>query len=527
VSAEHNPLSSTVAISALILVSVVAYLGSLSGGFVLDDTAFLPTNEKLAAVTNPLQFFTDRIWDYTRFDDPVPIYRPIATLVLWANFHLLGSTPLPWHLFSLLLHVGCVVLLFQLLINRDCGVQHRYAPLLAALIFALNPIHAPAVAWIMAFVHPLATLLALGALLLLHGEHSRWVSVTGYALLVSAAMFTVEVAIAVPLFVCLNDLLRKRRLNLAVWGLNTALVAIYMGARAAVLQHAIPLQLTPAGVATAIDFALAYARQLALPWPDKVYLSYPADGISSARDYVGVVILVAVIGWATVRGDNAARSGALWLVITLLPLLAAALSPSPMFAPRALYLPSLGVSWLVLAYTSQLPERRWHQIMVVVPIILVLITGATSIHLLSRHWQSDLHLFQRVLAADPARVTSHLQLATLYEAARLPGPQELHLRRAIEVAITADEKLKATEALAVFHGMHGENDAAERLYRSLAQTHPRRSSIWVGLGNIAWARRDPKLALQHYLRAVQLDPANREAAANLEMANRALQQNQP
>jgi Tfp pilus assembly protein PilF len=217
----------------------------------------------------------------------------------------------------------------------------------------------------------------------------------------------------------------------------------------------------------------------------------------------------------------------LWLVITLLPLLAAALSPSPMFAPRTLYLPSLGVSWLVLAYTSQLPERRWHQIMVVVPIILVLITGATSIHLLSRHWQSDLHLFQRVLAADPARVTSHLQLATLYEAARLPGPQELHLRRAIEVAITADEKLKATEALAVFHGMHGENDAAERLYRSLAQTHPRRSSIWVGLGNIAWARRDPKLALQHYLRAVQLDPANREAAANLEMANRALQQNQP
>ena len=66
----------------------------------------------------------------------------MAYVFLW---QISGDNPFFYHLFNVLLHVGCTILLFCL-----CNIlfAHRTLSFLSALIFALHPIHTEAISWI-------------------------------------------------------------------------------------------------------------------------------------------------------------------------------------------------------------------------------------------------------------------------------------------------------------------------------------------------------------------------------------------
>ena len=83
-------------------------------------------------------------------------YAPLAFLsylVLYAGF---GYDPFYFHMFSLLLHIGCVCLVWKLissLLRVHGGVSEKqilYVNFITTLLFAVHPINVEAVAWISA-----------------------------------------------------------------------------------------------------------------------------------------------------------------------------------------------------------------------------------------------------------------------------------------------------------------------------------------------------------------------------------------
>ena len=91
-------------------------------------------------------------------------YRPLSLVMFAAEYQFFGANPFIGHLFNLLFFAGCVVLLFLFTDRLFQGKQTGIA-LIAALLFALHPIHTEVVAniksrdEIMCFFFALASLI--------------------------------------------------------------------------------------------------------------------------------------------------------------------------------------------------------------------------------------------------------------------------------------------------------------------------------------------------------------------------------
>lgn len=120
---------------AIVLLTLLAYLPALRGGFVWDDDDYVTQNETLEDL-HGLQ----RIW----FEPgATPQYYPLVHTSFWIERHLWGLDPRGYHAVNVLLHALAAVLLWRLLL--DLSVPGAF---LAALLFALHPVAVESVAWI-------------------------------------------------------------------------------------------------------------------------------------------------------------------------------------------------------------------------------------------------------------------------------------------------------------------------------------------------------------------------------------------
>jgi tetratricopeptide (TPR) repeat protein len=122
--------------------TLVAYLPALSGAFIWNDSDY---------VTAPaLRSFGGlaRIWTELGATQQ---YYPLLHSAFWVQHWLWGDHPFGYHLVTLLLHAGSV-LLFGLIVRRlfagDGARPGASVVWLAALLFALHPVHVESVAWI-------------------------------------------------------------------------------------------------------------------------------------------------------------------------------------------------------------------------------------------------------------------------------------------------------------------------------------------------------------------------------------------
>ena len=84
-------------------------------------------------------------------------YRPLFVAWSMLNYTLFGLHPWGWHLGAVLLHVGAVLSVFWL--ARRLGLEYWTAAL-AALIFALHPVHIEPAAWVSAASDTMVTMFA-------------------------------------------------------------------------------------------------------------------------------------------------------------------------------------------------------------------------------------------------------------------------------------------------------------------------------------------------------------------------------
>ncbi|XP_059541033.1 protein O-mannosyl-transferase TMTC4 isoform X2 [Myotis daubentonii] len=140
------------------LVSLVCFARSYDGEFVFDDSEAIVNNKDLRAET-PLgdlwhhDFWGSRLSSNTSHKS----YRPLTVLTFRINYYLSGGFhPVSFHVVNILLHAGISVLMVDVFSVLFGGLQYtskgrrlNLAPrssLLAALLFAVHPVHTECVA---------------------------------------------------------------------------------------------------------------------------------------------------------------------------------------------------------------------------------------------------------------------------------------------------------------------------------------------------------------------------------------------
>jgi len=120
-------------LSILILV-FISYFPAINGGFIWDDDTFL-TDNSIMAQPDALK----RFWVTTE----APDYFPLVSTSLWLQRLIWDLNPMGYHIFNIVLHAFNAVMLWLIL----CKLRFRGA-WLAAVIFAVHPVHVESVAWI-------------------------------------------------------------------------------------------------------------------------------------------------------------------------------------------------------------------------------------------------------------------------------------------------------------------------------------------------------------------------------------------
>ena len=166
VGAPHqlkNAWKSTVVSAALIvLVTVVAYLPVMRGGFIWDDDSWTTGISALLRGVSGLR---------TMWCQPTALqqYYPLSGTTFWLDYHLWGFWTLPYHVENVLLHAVSAVLFWQLLRRLETP-----GAWLAGAVFALHPVMVESAGWITERKNVLSLVFYLGALLAYGRFNSFW-----------------------------------------------------------------------------------------------------------------------------------------------------------------------------------------------------------------------------------------------------------------------------------------------------------------------------------------------------------------
>jgi len=143
---ESGLLSVKMLCIVLGIISFALYANTLMNGYVMDDVMVLRDNTMVTQGMKaiPELLTTPHMRGYLVI--PNDLYRPLSLVMLAAEYQFFGPTGLAgYHLFNVLIFVGCVIMFLLFLVKLFDGKKTAIA-FIGALIFAVHPIHTEVVA---------------------------------------------------------------------------------------------------------------------------------------------------------------------------------------------------------------------------------------------------------------------------------------------------------------------------------------------------------------------------------------------
>jgi tetratricopeptide (TPR) repeat protein len=503
------------AVALVAAAAALPYLPALGNGFVWDDRLIL--DHQLARLPDLSAAF------FPPADLPLAggfYYRPLV-FASYLFDQAVGGGPLAFHLTPVLLHVAASVLLF-LLVVRLLGMSAGAT--VAALVFAVHPVHAEVVAWMAGRAESLAAVGVIGALLAwgrwLDGGAAPWLGVGAIALL--AGLLGKETALAGAFLGVTLPWVWPRASSAgrraASWAAVAVAVVAYVVLRAAAHGLAVGAAGTGTPVAAGRNLLAAlgfYAGGLV--WPHSAGAVLTAVPGGSGAIVAGVVALVAVAGGAVValrRRELVAAWGLGWMVVALVPalmLVVRAISETPV-AERYLYLPSAGAA-VLLAWGLVTLRARAAAIALGLTVALVIAGGAVSAAR-STLWRDEVGFWRNAIAVAPDEGVAHLKLAgALAQRNDLPGAEQAY-RGAVGARLTPDQRTLAQNGLAQLLVMRGALEEAEPILADVLRrgTRPAVAQAAYLRGHVELARGAREEAARWFRTAIETDPASTSAA---------------
>ena len=199
----------------VVLAAVAVYANTLRNGFVYDDLHQVLEDPRIRGLGGLSDIFSSGVWSFKW--GPSSYYRPMMQLSYLLTYQVAELSPWAYHLVNTLLHAGATLALYALGL-RVLADQRRAAlaaATVAALVFAVHPLHTEPVAWIaavgdlqLALYGLLSILLYLRAL-----DGRRWAHVGALACY-ALALLSKEPAVVLPAILLAVDLLWSRQRSL-------------------------------------------------------------------------------------------------------------------------------------------------------------------------------------------------------------------------------------------------------------------------------------------------------------------------
>ncbi len=497
----------------LALLAIVVYFPAFFGGFVWDDWIF---------VTEPLIRRLDGI--FSIWLSPSEIghedhYWPIVYTSFWIEHKLWGLHPVGYHAVNVGLHALNSVLVWRLLLRF--AVPGAW---LAAAVFAVHPVHAESVAWIIERKDLLSALFYLGAA---HAwlRFAETPSPGRYMLslaLFAAALLSKSIAVTLPAALLLlhwwrdgcvtwRDAARLAPFFVLAFGVTLADLAFYRGRNLFAFDYTLVER-----VLIAARSLWIYVRQIV--WPAYLPVLYSRWEVHSG-DILGwlalaaLVLLGAVLWLARSRIGRGPLAGALFFVLTLSPVLGFVdfgFMRMAFVADRFQYLAMIGPLAVLLGVAvhgvGRLPRRGRAGAMVAAAAVLVAL-GSLSWRQ-SWIYRDDLALGRHIVTLNPQNLFGQILLSHGLNAAGRDEEALAAARRAVDLSegpVDASYLALGRTLLAQDHPVEAEEALrrAVALWRGGGQALPR---LQLARSLVRQARYDEGLTL--YRAILADDPGN-------------------
>jgi len=515
----------------LAALAVLPYLNTLGNTFVYDDIDQVLRNPYIQNFHHLREIFTSSVWSFMGdFRGTTNYYRPVMSMGYLFCYQLFGPSARGFHLASLLVNAGVVLLVFLVTLRmfRSAAVA-----LLAAGIFALHPIHSEAVDWIAAVTElelAFFYLLTFGFFLAgarADGKFSVPLQIAmagSFAL----ALLSKEQALTLPLLATLYEhffredraaatRVQKFRRYGALWGL----AAVYLVLRARYLGGLVPsLEPEVFGTGGLALAALALIGRYAwkLVWPAELcaYYLFPTQVAPLyPRALAGALALaIAAFIFMVLRKHNRqAAFGVVWMLATLAPVLNVRWMTSNPFAERYLYLASVGFCWILgwagIRCWNALSMRgwRWRAALALVAVVIATL-WVVRIVARNRDWHNNVTFYTATLAVSPDAYYIHNNLGTVYWAQGNMPAAESEWRTALRLAPGSEYALHNLGLVANAQKNYPE---AEALFRRALAIRPNYSDAHLDWGKTFEATGRLPEAEAEFRAAEALSPLNLRA----------------
>lgn len=526
----------------LFLLTFVAYGPALRAGFIWDDDDYVTQNRTLVDFDG-----LRRIW----FDlGATPQYYPLVHSSFWLEYRLAGVEPWLYHATNVALHATAALLLWRAL--RRLSVPGAG---LAAIVFALHPVHVESVAWVTERKNVLSAVCYLAAALAYlrfalneSGElaessgldesgaapsRRRWVWYAAAAVLYVAALLSKTVTFSLP--AALAVVLWWKRGRLA-WRDLVPLAPLVALAILPVLAT-IRLEREHVGASGAewsldpIEKLLVAGRALwfyagKLAWPADLTFIYPRWTIDSSAPWqyvfpVAALALFVLLWTGRERWGRGPLAAVLIFSGTLVPALGF-FNVYPMrysfVADHFQYLASVALIVLAAA-AAALAGRRWlpgreTRVMTVAGAGLAVVLGTLTFR--QCHAYRDLPtLWTDVLAKNPTCWMAHANLAGYLADHREFADAQRHYDESLRLN---PANVEAVVGLATLHMNQRQYVQAESLLNQAIELDATLPITYFYYGLLHLRRQDFDAAIERLRQACELNPRFVSARYHLGLA---------
>lgn len=522
------------ALLLIILLTIALNAGFLRNKtFFRDDFHFIVNNPSIRSIENIPSYFVSLPMGSSVRENQV-VYRPVVTASYAVNYYLGGLGPFGYHVFNLIVHLLNIVMVC--LIVRFMTAE-EYLALGSALLFAVHPLNSELINFINTRSSSMSTLFCLVSFFLYikatAGESGKrglvflWGSVAAF----TAALFTKELSIMLPLVIVIYDLLFRRyglveRMKEAFKRYTPYFVSGigYMALRSALLKsegltakshHLYDNIYVPVQILTFNLKLLIYPKGLSVFYFDFNPAAYL--GLASA---LSLVIVVCWLLLPLVIRNRVFTFFVFWMFIMWLPTTAFEMkSTIAMIVDHRLYIAAPGFSFClaVIIYRLCSLARRVFKglevkkayaagVFAVAAVFTFIHIGRNSV------WKDSVSIAGELVEKYPGQSGAHTFLAEEYARKGMVDKAAAEYMKSYEID---PYNVKVLNNLAGILITRGRLDEAAAMFRQIIEISPSHYNSYFGLGYVYERKGLYGEAVRKYERGLKFNPRSTPALLNL------------
>ncbi|MCX6305856.1 MAG: hypothetical protein NT040_12905 [Bacteroidetes bacterium] len=538
-SETHHPANNQYVLYGLMMlvfiISVMVYFPVRNNDFITtwDDGVYVINNPLMHSLS--WQNISSIFVYGDAFQRLINNYHPITTLSLAINYQVSGLSPVAYHTTNMVLHAlnAVLVFLFIYLLSR----RRLLAAAIAALLFAVHPMHVESVAWVSErkdVLYAFFFLAGLFAYLKYLEDKKIWKLGAAFILFLFSCL-SKAMAVPFPLMILLIDYFQRRTFTwrILLEKIPFFILALIIGFMSVNLQSASAINKfeTFSLFQRTMHASYGFINYLILfIWPSGLSAFYPYPAITPAgllplyfriAPYIFLVI-VSLVVWLATRKDDLSRVtvfGVLFFFFTIALVLQFLSVGKAIMADRYTYIPYIGLSLIIGILTDALVQKKSQVKYAGYGLAAITLIAGISFSVTTygrtKTWKDDITLWTDVLRQFP---DGRLNFVYEKRARQYLDKNQYEAALADYMIITSHDPRdeKALESIGRIYGQHYHDlsKAVEYLEKAYA-INPKNASVLKSLGVAMGMKGDFKRSLDYLLEAYEIDKSDTTLVRNI------------